>query len=180
MLICSKCRQEDVDETKFCSLCGGTMIKGGEPIGPPPAQASEKDPAPPPEQTPAQGNAPPLSDTPPPPEAPAYDPVKDATDNKVMGIIAYLLFFVPLLMGAHKASQFVKYHTNQGTALFIFYVLWGIVTGILGAIIPIRAVDLILNLSWFVPAALLIIGILNALKGRCKPLPLIGKFNIIK
>ena len=31
-----------------------------------------------------------------------------------MAIIAYILFFVPLLTGDRKKSPFVKFHTNQG------------------------------------------------------------------
>ena len=116
-----------------------------------------------------------------------------------MAVLAYILFFVPLIAGAHKTSPFVKFHTNQGTVLWIasliFGVVYGIVTAILGAIFISTATTLsglgagigiygvittILSLLWIVPAVLAIMGIVNAVTGKTKPLPLIGKFTIIK
>ena len=115
----------------------------------------------------------------------------DAQANKVMAVLAYILFFIHLLTGAHKTSPFVKYHTNQGTALFIAAVAWGIVENIVLAIL--RAIfwngytwgiyglfSTILNILWLAPTALCIYGIYNAATGKQKELPVIGKFRIIK
>ena len=38
----------------------------------------------------------------------------DAEQNKGMAIVAYILFFVPLITGDHLKSPFVQFHTNQG------------------------------------------------------------------
>jgi uncharacterized membrane protein len=114
-----------------------------------------------------------------------------ANDNsKIMSIIAYFIFFVPLIAGAHKTSEAVKFHTNQGTVLFIavsiYSVVYGILTGVLTAVFiwtaPGVAVFLIALLGIFYLGflALWIIGIVNAVQGRQKPLPLIGKITIIK
>jgi len=43
---------------------------------------------------------------------------RDVEQNKGMAIIAYILFFIPILTGDHKKSRFVMYHTNQGLVLF--------------------------------------------------------------
>jgi len=101
----------------------------------------------------------------------------DAEQNKGMAIIAYLLFFVPLLTGDHKKSPFVMYHTNQGTVLFIFAVGGWIVSSILMIILIGALLGFVVGIASLV---FLIIGIINVVNGRMKPLPLIGKFTIIK
>jgi uncharacterized membrane protein len=115
----------------------------------------------------------------------------DAEKSKTMAILAYILFFIPLLTGAHKTSPFVKYHTNQGTVLFLAAVLFGIATSILTAILTgilvatgaytlLAFIGIIMSLLWLAPLALCIIGIVNAANKQKKPLPVIGKFTIIK
>jgi uncharacterized membrane protein len=122
---------------------------------------------------------------------------KDAEDNKGMAIVGYLIFFLPLLTGDHRKSPFVKYHTNQGTLLFFLYVAYAIVYSILlaifGAIVAgavmsgsygalgfFGIVTTLLTILWFVPLILVILGIINAATGKAKPLPVIGRFNVIK
>jgi uncharacterized membrane protein len=120
-------------------------------------------------------------------------PSNDAEANKGMAVLAYILFFVPLLAGTYKTSPFVKYHTNQGTILAIFAVALVIAENILLAILRVILLDvfyiwgaysmlsLILNILWLAPTALCIIGIVNAVGGKTQPLPVIGdKFTILK
>ncbi|MDR3120273.1 MAG: zinc-ribbon domain-containing protein [Clostridiales bacterium] len=109
-------------------------------------------------------------------------PPGDAEANKGMAILAYILFFVPLLTGAHNTSPFVKYHTNQGTALFIAALLYAVVYNVLSRIlvfIPILG-WLLMAILPIIPVAFLVIGIINAANGSMKPLPFIGGFDIIK
>ena len=101
----------------------------------------------------------------------------DAEQNKVMAIIAYILFFVPLLAGAHNKSPFVKYHTNQGTVLFLFSLAAQIVASVL-VVVVIGC--LLMPLFSLASLALLVMGIINAANGKMKPLPLIGNITIIK
>jgi uncharacterized membrane protein len=98
----------------------------------------------------------------------------DVDENKVMGILAYILFFVPLIAGTYKTSEYAKFHTNQGTILWIA----GIICGIIG-VIPILGwiIAPIVSLVIFIFA---IMGIVSALKTEAKPLPIIGKYSIIK
>jgi uncharacterized membrane protein len=129
---------------------------------------------------------------------------KDAGQNKGMAIIAYVLFFVPLISGGHKKSPFVKFHTNQGTVLaiaaagllIVWLALWAIITAILralvGGLIPsiyvgyrtltnmARISSVVTPVLVILILALLALGILHAVKGTTKPLPVIGKFEIIK
>ena len=117
--------------------------------------------------------------------------LRDAENNKGMAIIAYLIFFIPLLTGDSKKSPFVRFHTNQGFVLFLFAVIlmivWSIIWSIfIGGIYYSfswglwRFLSLISWLLWLAIAALCIIGIINAANGKMKPLPVIGKFTIIK
>jgi len=102
---------------------------------------------------------------------------RDAEQNKGMAVIAYILFFIPLLTGDHKKSHFVMYHTNQGLVLFLFSVGGWIVSSILMLILIGFLLGLLVSIASLV---FFIIGIINALNGRMNPLPIIGKFTIIK
>jgi len=89
-----------------------------------------------------------------------------------MAVLAYIIFLIPLL--AAKDSPFAKFHTNQGLVLFI-----GAIASSIIAVIPIIGwiVAPILGLAVTI---LSIIGIVNALGGKAKELPIIGKFKILK
>lgn len=98
----------------------------------------------------------------------------DIEKNKVMGILAYILFFVPLL--AARESRYAMYHANQG--LILFLVALGV--NIVGGIIPFLGPLLIIPLGNLCVFVLMILGIINAANGKQAPLPLIGNFQIIK
>jgi uncharacterized membrane protein len=111
----------------------------------------------------------------------------DAEKNKIFGIIAYLNFlcFVPLLVA--KDSPFAKYHANQGFTLFLvevaFWIVSWAITLVSFFVLPSSGHDVIgfvldiLGLGLFVLA---VIGIINAAKGKCLPLPLIGGVKLLK
>lgn len=112
-----------------------------------------------------------------------FDP-NDIRENNRISALAYVLFIIPLAI--KNDSEYVKYHANQGLIFLITaFALWVvcIITGMILGGIPFlgwlfgfllnNAVKIIL-LSFFV------IGIFNALTGKAKDLPLIGKFKIIK
>jgi len=96
----------------------------------------------------------------------------DIEKNKVMGLLAYILFFIPLL--AAKSSPFARYHANQGLVLFLAAILSSVIL-----IIPILGWIIAPILS-IVITVLAVIGIINALNGKAKELPIIGKFKILK
>jgi uncharacterized membrane protein len=109
---------------------------------------------------------------------------EDAENNKIFGILAYLsiLWVVPLIVA--KDSPFAKYHANQGLILFIveiaLYILIAILTQVFLMIPGLGFLPMILSLVWLGVIVLLIIGIVNAAAGKCVPLPIIGKFKLIK
>lgn len=99
---------------------------------------------------------------------------KDVEENKIYGVLAYIgiLFIVPLL--AAPKSPFAKFHANQGCVLFIAGVALGLVAWIpiLGWIVGF--------VGWVFLLVLAIMGIVNALNGEMKKLPLLGDIEIIK
>jgi uncharacterized membrane protein len=131
---------------------------------------------------------------PPPPAGTAGGPgaiTTDAADveqNKIFGILSYLpplLFLVGLI--AARQSKFAMYHCNQGLVLTLAAIAVSIANMIVGMIlvhIPILGWFLmtVLNLGIFVGIIVLVVmGVINAANGVCKPLPLIGsRFTLIK
>lgn len=109
----------------------------------------------------------------------------DIRENKAAAAFSYLgiLVLVPLL-GA-KESKFARFHANQGLALLAVSVAYTVVMGIVNAAL--------LSVSWRVyPAfgamrlaglvfpALSLMGIMNAVGGQAKELPVIGKIRLLK
>ena len=95
-------------------------------------------------------------------------PGQNQQKNTGMAIVAYILFFIPLLTDA-KNDPFVKFHIKQGLVLFIGWfiamILWWT---------PLFMIAWLLDLGLLV---LLIIGIMNAMNAKEQELPLIGKFG---
>lgn len=97
----------------------------------------------------------------------------DVNANKWIGVLAYILFFLPLL--AAKESRFAMYHANQGLVLLILGIACNIVLGL----IPVIG-WILLPLANLATLVLAILGIIQAANGQLKPLPLIGGITIIK
>ena len=112
------------------------------------------------------------------PDTTNYFDMKDIESNKIMAVLCYIsiLWLVPLL--AAKESKFAQYHVNQGIILTIIGVVVGIVGIILG-LIPVVGLILTTVLS-LVPFFGMIIGILNAVHGRARELPIVGSYRILK
>jgi uncharacterized membrane protein len=102
-----------------------------------------------------------------------YSP-EDIDKNKTMAILAYILFFIPML--AARESKFAMYHANQGLVLF----LAAMIVNILGSIIPLIGWFVILPLGNLAAIVLAVLGIINAYKGEAKPLPLLGGIKLLK
>ncbi|WP_425464844.1 DUF4870 domain-containing protein [Paenibacillus piri] len=97
----------------------------------------------------------------------------DVNANKWIGVLAYIIFFIPLL--AAKDSRFAMYHANQGLVLLILSIACNIVLGM----IPVIG-WILLPLANLATLVLAIIGIIQAANGQIKPLPIIGSITIIK
>ena len=121
---------------------------------------------------------------------PPKTPQQDVDQNKVMAVLAYfgILVLIPIL--AAKESKFARFHANQGLILLITGVAYSIfvqvvikivsfISYVLAGIVGI-ALGIALVLAWLLLLVLAIIGIINAVKGEFKQLPLIGQFQILK
>ena len=97
----------------------------------------------------------------------------DVEKNRTIGILAYILFLIPLL--AAKDSKFAMYHANQGLVLFIVAVAMQVFANF----VPFLG-TLLANLCMLAALAFTVIGIINASKGEMKPLPLIGGISLLK
>ena len=171
MAFCGKCGAQVSDDLKFCPGCGAPV-----------EETTSQQPQPNFQQSSQNYQQ---------PSARSVDPAQDAQQNKTTAVLAYIIFFIPLITGDHKKSPFVRYHANQGTVLFLAMIAFGIVYAILSAVLVsllfsaggwglFSILTTILGLLWVVPAVFCVLGIVHAVKGEKKPLPLIGKINIIK
>ncbi len=160
MTYCSKCATTLEDGLKFCPACG-------EAVATKPA-ASSVDTASSNEDAVGE-RLKLLNDT--KDESEGFDK-SDIEKNKIMAVLAYIVFLIPLI--AAKESPFARFHTNQGLLLVIAAVILSVIAAIpvIGWIIaPVIGIAV---------TVLAVIGILNALNGKAKELPLIGKFRILK
>lgn len=92
----------------------------------------------------------------------------------IVGYIIPLLFFVPLL-GEEKNKPSVRFHANQQLNLLLYWVVVNVVLGV----IPVIG-WMLMPVAMIGGFALMVIGLINASQGTLKPLPLIGKIELIK
>lgn len=166
MAFCGNCGTKVEDGKKFCPECGTVMEAKAPQQQPQPQQQAPQQAQPQAQyqQSNAKGGA----------DYTAQFAPADIEANKIMAVLAYILFLIPLL--AAKESPYAKYHTNQG----LLVCLAAIAVSIVGSIIPILGWFIILPVGSIIVAVLGIIGIINAWKGTAKDLPIIGKIRIIK
>lgn len=117
--------------------------------------------------------------------------------QKILSALSYIgiMWIVGLIFGRNDDK--VRFHINQGIILTIFEFIFRLILFILHAavniflIIPFSMVPLlsapgvIINkaltfIYWGLMSVFILIGVVNALAGRQKPLPIIGKFSVLK
>ena len=101
----------------------------------------------------------------------------DAEANKVQAILAYLGFLVLIPVFAARDSKFARFHANQGLVLFLAQFALGIVQRLLFGIPMMTTILSIVSLVLLVFA---VMGIISAVQGEEKPLPLIGEIHLLK
>jgi len=175
-MICPSCNAQNPDNGAFCVGCGQPLQ-----AAPPPQQY-----APPPPQYAAPAPAPAVADE-----------AQDAADNKVMGILSYFgpLALIPFL--TKKDSPFAQFHAKQGMTLLVLWVGYLVVNWLLRLIKVTRTVSSVWGIPieskvtpWFIVlitsllslaiGILAIMGLISAVKGEKKELPLIGSIKIFK
>lgn len=113
-------------------------------------------------------------------------PAKEVEEGKAVAVLSYILVGIVWYFADErmKKNYFAKFHVKQGLVLLIAAVAYSIALGILFSIVffPIRIMGFgwgiwyILSILYYVPLVFVIIGIINALNGKEKELPLIGHF----
>ena len=153
MAFCSHCGAPLEEGQNFCAACGQCAN----------AQSAAPDTTP---------SAAPVADTP-------YQP-DDIAQAKPTTWLAYfgILFLVPLL--ACKDSPYARFHVNQGLALFILDLAWSAVCNTVIAWLDIGVLSVAADLVSLGLLALAIVGIVQVCQGQAKPLPLIGKWRLLK
>ena len=109
---------------------------------------------------------------------------KDMDEGKIFAFLAYFLSIIGFLIVllAKKDNKFAMYHAKQSLVLFVASVVVFIARGIVS--IPLLLIPIlgwaVMALLWFVGYAVVLVfvvlGIINALTGKEKPLPVIGGF----
>ena len=182
MAFCEKCGIQVNDEVKFCPSCGAPVNKQEE---------SNQD-------AKAGDFTAKIQDLNQTADTTAKHDQKDIADNKTMAVFAYFgpLVLVPIL--AAPKSKFARFHANQGLLILIGEIVYGVVQSVLlkvlrtifpwdwtigylgGRGMVYNILSSALSIIWIVFGILAILGVLNALKGKAKELPIIGKIRIIK
>ncbi|KKT78703.1 MAG: hypothetical protein UW75_C0040G0005 [Parcubacteria group bacterium GW2011_GWF2_44_8] len=104
-------------------------------------------------------------------ESNSTSPTAAKGKNTNMAMLAYVFFPVPLLT-EDKNDPFVKFHLKQAIVL----VLAAVAVSVVGSIIPFIGWFLIAPLGSVAILVLWVIGIINALNGEEKELPVIGSY----
>ncbi len=99
-------------------------------------------------------------------------------DKKITSIVAYFTLIGWLIAYLVGDKNGAKFHLNQALVLAIAEILLGIVGGVLG-IIPIVGgiISSVLGILLFV---LWILGLVAAIKGENKAVPVLGGIKILK
>lgn len=172
MIYCTKCGAVVDENVKFCPECGAAV--SGSQREREPWEDEKKD---------LGAKLSELNDTPDTTDEFAED---DINGNKLMAVLSYLGLLVLVPLFAARESKFARFHANQGLVLMICQILWNVITNIVvGAIVAVSptlgaVVSTVCNIVSLVPAVLMVIGIINAVKGRAKELPVIGKIRLLK
>lgn len=110
---------------------------------------------------------------------------KNVVNSRITAALAYLGILAVVLFFVEKKSSFVRYHVGQGMNLFVLEIVYGIIYQFLAAAVLMISwrlyflVKLIGAVALVFPA-LAVIGIINAVNGQEKELPVIGKIRFFR
>lgn len=125
-------------------------------------------------------------------ESTLYDE-QDVQQNKVLALVSYLgyFFFIPMIV--KPQSRYLRFHGNQGLTLLLTEIVLSVVhailcgvfgllafAGVAGAILSGIFVVLFSIAIYGAMIVWVILGIYNAVTGKAKELPLIGRIRILK
>lgn len=187
-MICYNCGNEISTEGANCPFCGAPLNTASGQPNPGPYQAGPQQDQPGPQPGPQpnfqqgqpqqgfqQGQPQPGYQQP-----PYGQPQGGSMDPKTASIIVYITWVGLLIaiLSADKENPFFKHHLNNALCLLIA----STAIGLIGA--PICFIPIIGGLIVFAAEVFILVcaimGIVSAVNGECKPLPIIGDIKIIK
>ncbi len=116
----------------------------------------------------------------------------DIEANKGTALLSYFGLLVLIPIFAAKHSPYARYHANQGLVLFLGMLVWGIIDGVVTALLRALLGNALglwslyslcgtaLNIVYVGFSVLAVIGIINVLNERAKELPIIGKYKLLR
>ncbi|MBE6897775.1 MAG: zinc-ribbon domain-containing protein [Ruminococcaceae bacterium] len=188
MKFCEYCGSQIAESAKFCTHCGAKQ----EPIPQPSVQSEPPvQTTPIQEQTSQQANyqAPQSYTQTAQPKTNTYArggavPI-EAEPKKGMAALAYIswLIIIPLIVA--RNNDFVRFHLNQALNLFLGSMLLSVLSNLLSGLVEVLGIlSLLLSLVLIVINLVIfvfgVMGLINALQGKKKALPLISGINLLK
>lgn len=178
MAFCSQCGNKLADGSKFCDKCGAPVDSGTA------SQDSNNKTKNFSESVEDLGAK--IADFNNTPDYTSEYDQTDITNNKALAALAYIgiLVLIPIL--AAPNSKFAKFHSNQGLTLLIVNVVLSIALSIVRIVMNAIADPLgkiFSVVTWAIGILIIIlaiIGIINAVQGKAKELPIIGKIKLLK
>lgn len=107
--------------------------------------------------------------------------------KKFTAALAYLSWLVVIPIIYSSESKFIRYHANQGLTIAIAETIGVLATMIVAKVVWSVSVPASLLVEFMMYAvilgvfgALILIGLLNVVLGKKRPLPTFGKVNLLK
>lgn len=167
MKYCKVCGSAMDDSATFCAACG-TMFMNDAPKAEPQAEASQVPPQ-------APFMAPPVYNY--APDAPVFD-TEDIEKTKILAALSYIPFgglvFALIGLVAEPQSKYLRYHVNAVLALTVFFFALTLLN-----VVPILG-QIAYGIGVIIYIVISIMGICRAKDGNTQPLPIIGKYKILK
>ena len=76
-----------------------------------------------------------------------------------------------------KDNKFARYHANQQLLLLLFWVVAQIIASLLAFVLIGM---LLYPVIYIIGIIFMVMGVINALNGEMKPLPVLGRYELIK
>jgi len=103
---------------------------------------------------------------------------KDIEEGKGLAWLSYLGIFILIPLLIQKDNPYTKFHIKQGLILLIISFGWSFIQFVFMFIPFLRVIIWLLSyFSWIFIFILMIIGIVNSLRGKTEVLPIIGKYG---
>ena len=103
---------------------------------------------------------------------------KEREDNKWMAMLSYIIPPIPFI--AERHSAYVKFHSNQGMNLMVWYILIYAFIWIIDTAFPWEfVVSFLSGFATIILVALMAFGIVSTLHNKAKELPIVSKLNLI-